>query len=108
MNKRVILARIDELMEEKGITAYKLKENADVSSTIYQWKKNAARDSNRTPSLKSIEKICAYFDVSLSYFFAMDKAAQRSVKRENLYKAIDNLDDRKIKLIEMLVKEIKD
>ncbi len=69
MDKKIILKRIDELMKEKGITNYQLKENADISSTIYQWRKNAKRDEARTPSLRSIEKICDYFGVSLSYFF---------------------------------------
>ena len=41
MDKKLIVARIEELMKEKGITKYQLKENADISTTIYQWKKNA-------------------------------------------------------------------
>lgn len=32
MDKKIILKRIDELMKEKGITNYQLKENADISS----------------------------------------------------------------------------
>ena len=58
MDKKKVIARIEQLRIEKGISVYQLKENADISSTIYQWKKNATRDRNRTPSLRSIEKIC--------------------------------------------------
>lgn len=56
MDKKKVIARIEQLRIEKGISVYQLKENADISSTIYQWKKNATRDRNRTPSLRSIEK----------------------------------------------------
>ena len=65
MDKKKVIARIEQLRIEKGISVYQLKENADISSTIYQWKKNATRDRNRTPSLRSIEKICDYLGVSL-------------------------------------------
>ena len=69
MDKKIILKRIDELMKEKGITNYQLKENADISSTIYQWRKNAKRDEARTPSLRSIEKIYAYSFLIYKSFF---------------------------------------
>ena len=45
MDKKKVIARIEQLRIEKGISVYQLKENADISSTIYQWKKNATRDS---------------------------------------------------------------
>ncbi len=35
MDKKVIVDRIEELMKEKGISNYELKENSDVSTTIY-------------------------------------------------------------------------
>lgn len=52
MDKKIIIQRIDELMEEKRISKYALKENTEISSTIYQWRKNTARDATRTPSLR--------------------------------------------------------
>lgn len=33
MDKKIILKRIDELMREKGISNYQLKENTDISNT---------------------------------------------------------------------------
>ena len=39
MDKKKVIARIEQLRIEKGISVYQLKENADISSTIYQWKK---------------------------------------------------------------------
>lgn len=107
MDKKIILARIDELMREKGISNYQLKENADISSTIYQWRKNASREKERVPSLRSIEKICDYFGVSLSYFFAMDKSAQRNIKIDELYELMQSLDDEQINVLELLIKQFK-
>ena len=88
MDKKIILDRIDELMKEKGITNYELKENAEVSSTIYQWRKNATRDKARTPSLRSIEKICEFFEVSLA-------------------DSICELDSEQINLISTIIKQFK-
>lgn len=107
MDKKLILMRIEQLMEEKGITKYQLKENADISSTIYQWKKNATRDKERIPSLRSIEKICEYLGVSLSYFFAFDIEEQRCIKNEELFVLMQRLNEEQIKLLEALIKQLK-
>lgn len=107
MDKKIILARIDELMKEKGISNYQLKENADISSTIYQWRKNAKRDETRSPSLKSIEKICNYLGVTLSYFFAFNKEAQRDIKNRELTESIGKLTDDQLNILQLLIKEFK-
>lgn len=67
MDNKQVMARIEELLKEKHLTLNALKENTSISTTVYQWKKNAKRDATRTPSLRSIEKICAFFKISLSY-----------------------------------------
>lgn len=103
MDKKIIVARIDELMKEKGITKYQLKENADISTTIYQWKKNAKRDKERTPSLRSIEKICDYLGVTLSYFFSFDQIEQKDILNKDLYSSICKLDEEQIQIIEKLI-----
>ncbi len=105
MDKKIIIARIDELMKEKGISSYEIKENADISSTIYQWRKNASRDKDRCPSLRSIEKICDYFDVSLSYFFSFDKDESVKVRNKQLIKIINNLNEEQIKILELIIKQ---
>ena len=105
MYKKMVIARIYQLTIEKGISVYQLKENADISSTIYQWKKNATRDRNRTPSLRSIEKICDYLGVSLSYFFAFDEDTQTDVKNKELTEAIKKLNKDQIHVLELLIKE---
>ena len=105
MDKKKVIARIEQLRIEKGISVYQLKENADISSTIYQWKKNATRDRNRTPSLRSIEKICDYLGVSLPYFFAFDEDTQIDVKNKELTEAIKKLNKEQIHVLELLIKE---
>lgn len=105
MDKKKVIARIEQLRIEKGISVYQLKENADISSTIYKWKKNATRDRNRTPSLRSIEKICDYLGVSLSYFFAFDEDTQTDVKNKELTEAIKKLNKDQIHVLELLIKE---
>ena len=107
MDKKIIVARIEQLMVEKGITKYQLKENADISTTIYQWKKNASRDKERTPSLKSIEKICDYLGVSLSYFFAFDQDTQRDVTQRELDKLFKNLTFEQLLLIKQIILQFK-
>ncbi len=44
IDRKEILNRISQLMEEKGVSDYKLKQNADVSTTINQWRKNPTRE----------------------------------------------------------------
>ena len=105
MDKKKVIARIEQLRIEKGISVYQLKENAYISSTIYHWKKNATRDRNRTPSLRSIEKICDYLGVSLSYFFAFDEDTQTDVKNKELTEAIKKLNKDQIHVLELLIKE---
>lgn len=107
MDKKIILARIDQLMKEKGITNYKLKENTDISTTIYQWRKNASRDKTRTPSLRSIEKICDYFEVTLSYFFAFDVESQIEIENTELLKSITQLSSEQKRLLSSLIKQFK-
>lgn len=107
MDKEQILKRIDQLMREKGITRYQLKENADISSTIYQWRKNASRDKDRIPSLRSIEKICSYFGVSLSYFFAFEPAEQRDVRQREIAELVRGLTDEQVVLLKELLRQFK-
>lgn len=106
MDKKLIVKRIDELIEEKHITSYQLKENAEISSTIYQWRKNTKRDATRTPSLRSIEKVCEFLKVSLSYFFAFDKGVQKDIKSQELTEEINLLTEEERWVVESLIQMI--
>ena len=107
MDKKIILARIDELMKEKCITNYELKENSEVSSTIYQWRKNATRDKDRTPSLRSIEKICEFFGVSLAYFFSFDLDERKDIANKELYDSICELNAEQMNIIFSIIRQFK-
>lgn len=107
LDRKEILDRISQLMEEKNISSYKLKQETDVSVTINQWRKNPAREKYRVPSLRSIEKICEYFDISLSEFFAFEHAEQISTQIRELSEKIGKLKDSQIAVIEQLVKEFE-
>ena len=57
--------RINELCKEKGWSEYKLaKESGMQNSSI-----NAMLKHNHIPSIPTLEKICAAFDITLSQFF---------------------------------------
>lgn len=107
MDKKLIVERIEQLMVEKGITKYQLKENVDISTTIYQWKKNTTRDKDRMPSLRSIEKICNYLGVSLSYFFAFDDESQLKIKQEEILKSMQGLSHEQVILLEQIIFNFK-
>lgn len=107
MDKQIIVRRIEELMVEKGITKYHLKENAEISNTIYQWRKNTKRDISRTPSLRSIEKICDFLGVSLAYFFTFNQEEQQLMKVKEIAIMVEKLPDSQKELIIKLIKQFK-
>ena len=43
MDNKQVMARIEELLKEKHLTLNALKENTSISTTVYQWKKNATK-----------------------------------------------------------------
>ena len=63
-----ILERILKLREERGWTEYRLSEESGIpQSTISSWFRK-----NVNPSKKSLEKICAAFNMTMSQLFAFD------------------------------------
>lgn len=57
MDKQDIVNRIDQLLVEKHLTMNSLMNDADISTTVYQWKSNRNRDATRINMrvLKSID-----------------------------------------------------
>lgn len=102
----MIVKRIDELIEKKHITNYKLKENTGISSTIYQWRKNTVRDATRYPSLRSIEKVCEFLDISLSYFFAFGEKEQMEYRIKALAEKLYTFDEEQFYAVEVMVNQI--
>lgn len=103
MDKKLIVQRIDELLKIKDKTNYSLKEDAGISSTVYQWRKNTTRDATRSPSLRSIEKVCDYLGVSLSYFFAFSGEEKLQGRVTELSKKLDALNEEQFYVVETMV-----
>ena len=65
---RDVLSVITQLRQERGWTEYQLAERAGLpQSTISSWYRK-----NALPSVKSLEKICNAFNISMSQLFAED------------------------------------
>lgn len=107
MDKSLIIKRIDELMEEKHISYYTLKENAEISTTIYQWKKNSKREATRSPSLRSVEKICGFLGVSLAYFFSFDEITQSRIKHKEFVALTETLTHEEIDALTRIINLMK-
>lgn len=61
--------KFEELLEEKGITPYRVHKETGISTaTLSDWKNGKSE-----PKKDKIEKICEYFNVPLSYFYGDEK-----------------------------------
>lgn len=59
-----LIARLNELMESRGETVYRVSKETGVSQTaIAAW-----LSGNYSPKLKHIEKLATHFDVPITYF----------------------------------------
>ena len=64
-----IIKRIDSLREERGWSEYKLREEAQLSSSTL----SNMHKRGTLPSMTSIESICNAFGITLSQFFNEDE-----------------------------------
>ena len=65
---RDVLSVITQLRQERGWTEYELAERTGLpQSTISSWYRK-----NALPSIKSLEKVCNAFGISMSQLFAED------------------------------------
>ena len=62
------LLRINELLELRNWTMYRLAKEADIPYSSL----NSLFQKNNQPTLSTLEKICAGFKISLADFFAED------------------------------------
>lgn len=66
-------SKIEQLMVQKGISAYRLSKETGISTGLLsQWKKRS-----QSPSLEKLQLIADYFNVSLDYFLG-----KTSIKKE--------------------------
>jgi len=63
-----ILQEITRLREDRGWTEYELAKNSGLTqSTVSTWYRK-----KQTPTIQTLEKVCAGLGISLSQFFAED------------------------------------
>lgn len=61
-------AQFQRLMEERGITPYKVSKDTGIAqSTLSDWK-----NGKITPKADKLETLAKYFDVSMDYFFDLE------------------------------------
>ena len=105
MDRERVMARVEQLLKEKHMSMNALMKETEISTTIYQWKKNASRDATRSPSLKSIEKICQFFGISLSYFFAENESEENEVKTRELIAMLSRLNKAQLDVLTDFLRE---
>lgn len=92
--------RLDQLMKQQGISAYKLAQDSGVSwNTIHNILK---RDIN--PTVHTLGKLCEGLGISLVQFFDVDSAApQISVEQQRHLNRREMLCERDKRLIESII-----
>jgi len=61
----IVVNNLSQLLKDRNITAYKLAKDLSMNTGVAtDWLKGRA-----SPSRKTLEKLCEYFDVPLSYFY---------------------------------------
>lgn len=88
-----IIDRINELLEYKHWTLYKLAQEADISTSSL----NNIYNRKSFPSLPTLSKICSGFEISLSEFFNFEENPLRHPDYDeseeriiNKYRSISN------------------
>ncbi len=98
-----VLKEITRLRMERGWSEYELAVNSGLSqSTISTWYRK-----NQIPTIKSLEKICSGFGISLSQFFAEDNdAVYLSQKQRDMLDSWSALSEKQQDLFVQLFKSI--
>ena len=61
----VVVKNIIKLMEQRGLTDALLCKECNLNhNALYNWK-----NGHSSPNRKTLEKLCAFFDVPLNYFY---------------------------------------
>ncbi len=64
--------KFEQLLKENGVTPYRVHKETGISTaTLSDWKNGKSQ-----PKKDKIEKICAYFNVPISYFYGDESEEQ--------------------------------
>ena len=95
----LLLSKIKELMNAKGLTIFKLTELSGLSeNTIYNWYNKGSE-----PSIHALKAICPFLDVSLAFLLAEDENDIKTYQEIDLIKYFRNLsEDKKGALLNLI------
>ena len=99
-----VLARIDELMKERGWSDYKLATESHLSSsTVANFRRR-----NTVPSVSTIESICNAFGITLAQFFADETSVvQLTGEQMELFKTWIGLTKNQKRIIDDIINEFR-
>ncbi len=99
-----VKARVQQLMDERGWTIYKVAKEADIPwSTVRNMFKR-----NTEPSIATLESICRGMGMTLPQFFDLDNQMGLSDEQRRLVSQWSNLGERDKRLIIELVEALND
>ena len=99
-----VIERMNQLMEERGWSVYKLAQQSglSVSTLAHIYRRHT------TPSLSTLEAICKAFGITLSQFFSEgDTLFPLTVEQKQLFDTWANLTPAQKELIRALIREFK-
>lgn len=98
-----ILAKLKVLMQNKGITIFKLTELAGLSeNTIYNWYNKGAE-----PSIHALRAVCQILGVTLAQLFCENEVDNITFQENELISIFRHLSDGKKDVILKLIKELE-
>ena len=99
-----VKARIQQLMEERGWTYYRLAKEANISwSTLRNMFKR-----NNDPTIYTLESICKGMGMTLPQFFDLDNQMGLTDEQRQLIQQWSRLNDRDKRLVSELVDALND
>lgn len=99
-----VIGRIDQLMQERNWTDYRLSTESGLSSSTIA---NIHR-RNTVPSVATIEAICSAFGISLSQFFCEETSlVQLNKEQQEFFSVWITLTEQQKNIIYALIKEFK-
>lgn len=99
-----VKARMQQLMDERGWTIYKVAKEADIPwSTVRNMFKR-----NTEPSIATLECICRGLGMTLPQFFDVDNQMGLTLEQRNLIHQWSKLNDRSKRLVGELVEALSE
>lgn len=91
-----IIERIEQLCEQKHISRYRLAKKSGISQSSI----STLLNRKSIPTIQTLEKLCAGFDITLAQFFAKDdEIPDLTEEQKKLLKNWNALDDHSRQLV---------